>query len=110
MTTLYNALERFDWYYAYSDDHRVWSAGQAKSKQLRSKLEEVKCPYDMHEIRMTVHVMILEHFDQDDSGQWYRQPRRQGIAGCSRADLITEDRATEIRRWFEDNDCEFSYT
>lgn len=26
-----NMLERHDWYYAYSDDHRVWTKGREES-------------------------------------------------------------------------------
>lgn len=28
------ALERFDWYYEMSDDHRVWSAGNKRWREL----------------------------------------------------------------------------
>ena len=32
MTTLseyYGMLERFDWFYEYSDDHRIWNSGRS---------------------------------------------------------------------------------
>tara|TARA_B100000925_G_scaffold290670_1_gene276436 strand:- start:652 stop:834 length:183 start_codon:yes stop_codon:yes gene_type:complete len=28
-------LKSFDWYYVYSDDHRVWKSGSDKEDQLR---------------------------------------------------------------------------
>lgn len=30
-------LSAHDWYFDYSDDHRVWSRGNEKSKELQSK-------------------------------------------------------------------------
>jgi len=35
LKSYYNMLKAFDWYYAYSDDHRVWKAGSDKEDQLR---------------------------------------------------------------------------
>lgn len=32
----YDALERFDWYFDFSDDHRVWSAGNKRKAELIS--------------------------------------------------------------------------
>jgi hypothetical protein len=29
-----NALKKFDWYYLFSDDHRVYNAGEEASKEL----------------------------------------------------------------------------
>jgi hypothetical protein len=40
----FNACKNFDWYYNYSDDHRVWRSGEAASKQLleESKTDPIK--------------------------------------------------------------------
>lgn len=31
---------RHDWYYDYSDDHRVWSRGSAKRKEIQSWIKK----------------------------------------------------------------------
>ncbi len=31
----YNELEKHDWYFNYSDDHRVWSNGNSNLKRLQ---------------------------------------------------------------------------
>jgi hypothetical protein len=39
---LKHLIDTHDWYYAFSDDHRVWSAGEAASKRISQLLEELK--------------------------------------------------------------------
>lgn len=34
MKKYFEACEKFDWYYSFSDDHRVWSSGEKKEKEL----------------------------------------------------------------------------
>ena len=34
-------LKRHDWYYAFSDDHRYWVSGEAASKRIKAKRNEV---------------------------------------------------------------------
>lgn len=36
----YDALDRFDWYYDFSDDGRVWRAGEAGHKRLKAIVAE----------------------------------------------------------------------
>lgn len=33
-------LDNHDWYYGYSDDHRVWRAGEAESKRIQAVSKE----------------------------------------------------------------------
>lgn len=35
LTTLETLLKQHDWYYQYSDDHRVWQRGQAHAEEIR---------------------------------------------------------------------------
>lgn len=35
-------LQRHDWYYQYSDDHRVWQRGQSQWNRIRAIREENK--------------------------------------------------------------------
>ena len=34
LSELYDELVRFDWWYDYSDDHRVWTNGVSAEKEL----------------------------------------------------------------------------
>ena len=36
------ACSRHDWYYNYSDDHRVWQKGSKQSAEINSMLKELK--------------------------------------------------------------------
>ena len=40
LVELEDLLKSHDWYYQYSDDHRVWSSGNALDTRIRKKLEE----------------------------------------------------------------------
>lgn len=35
LTTLETLLKQHDWYYHYSDDHRVWKRGKAQSEEIQ---------------------------------------------------------------------------
>ena len=45
--------------------------------------------------------MILEHFAEENPGEWYRQPRHPHyrIAPSTREDLITQKEFDEITSW-----------
>lgn len=36
----FSQLEKHDWYYNYSDDHRVWTNGSAQAKRLQAIAQE----------------------------------------------------------------------
>jgi hypothetical protein len=36
----FQLLERHDWFYAYSDDHRVWLKGEEERKELERRRDE----------------------------------------------------------------------
>jgi len=106
--SLFQRLKNHDWFYGYSDDHRVWRRGRQRQKELARDLEGMNCPYNLAEIRMTVQDMILEDFaEEGDSGYWYRQPRKhKNVAGVLKTSLIERARANEITRWFKEIDNE----
>ncbi len=41
LAALYEELERHDWFYHFSDDHRVWTAGSAKENALTAKAKTI---------------------------------------------------------------------
>ncbi len=93
-------VKSHDWYYGYSDDHRVWRKGQAEIEVLRRMHKDLECPYDMKTLMHWAHKMILEEFAEEEPGQWYRQPRKyKSIAPVSRDELITLNKHEEITHW-----------
>lgn len=42
LAELAKQLQYHDWYYDYSDDHRVWRAGEAKISEIRSEMKYLK--------------------------------------------------------------------
>ena len=38
LTTLESLLKTHDWYYRYSDDHRVWSKGREQADEIQRQL------------------------------------------------------------------------
>ena len=95
-----NKLKTHDWYYGYSDDHRVWTRGRDAAARLRRTHKELDCPFDMPMLQKWAHNMILENFAEEELGAWYRQPRKyKCVAATKREDLITQAQHDEITQW-----------
>ena len=90
-----------DWFYGYSDDHRYWTAGRKQAQVLRAMHSELDCPFSLGSLQKWAHKMILEHFAEENPGEWYRQPRHPHyrIAPSTREDLITQKEFDEITNW-----------
>jgi hypothetical protein len=102
VTTLLARLQRHDWFWGYSDDHRWWKKGRKEDTSLRASLSQCKCPYGMSDIRCAVLNMIEEDFKKEEDGYWYRQPHvYKNVAGVNKSDLISRSYAQEIISWLE---------
>ena len=100
--TLMERLVRHDWYYAYSDDHRVWKAGQAEGQKLQGLMADLHCPYTLHQLRMAVQNMVVEEFAENSPNAWYRQPQKyKNIAPVRRSELIHHADQVLILAWIE---------
>ena len=101
--TIFGAkLRNHDWYYAYSDDHRYWSAGRKQRQELNAMHENLSCPYDFNVLSKWAHDMIVENFAEEEPGSWYRQPHKYSSAApCKREDLVTQKEWDDIQSWFE---------
>ena len=93
-------LKGHDWFYAYSDDHRYYTAGRRSETQLREIHKGFECPYSLATLRLWAHNMILENFIEESPGEWYPNPRRyKSIAPSKREELITQAYHDEITQW-----------
>ena len=93
-------LRSHDWYYGYSDDHRVWTRGRDASRALRVTHEELDCPFNMGLLEKWAHNMVVEQFAEETPGEWYRQPRKyKCVAPVKHEDLITQAQHDEITQW-----------
>jgi len=100
--TLMERLKRHDWYYAYSDDGRVWKAGLNEEKRLIGLVANLHCPYTLRQLRMAVQDMVVEEFAEEAPGEWYRQPRKyKNMAPTGRPDLIHRADQVQILGWIE---------
>lgn len=45
----YDELNSHDWYYMYSDDHRVWSAGERDRKRLQELSKQIEGGQKLYE-------------------------------------------------------------
>lgn len=94
-------LRGHDWYYAYSDDHRYWTAGHQQVQVLHEQHKTLACPYDLSTLRRWVHNMIIDQFAEEAPGEWYRQPRKyKSIAPTARGELMTQAEHDLISDWF----------
>ena len=105
MASLLERLRNHDWFYAYSDDSRVWKKGREKEKLLQEDMKNRECPYPLGDVRMTVQNMILEDFTERETNRWFRDPENsRNFAPVMRRDLIERERAEEIIQWIESQD------
>ena len=89
----------------YSDDGRVVRRGRQRTSALRQRIESLKCPFTMSELRMAAQKMVVGEFAEEEPGKWYRQPRKfKSIAPARREDLVTHDEYTKIMEWIEKQD------
>ena len=51
MKTLEKMIANQDWYYQYSDDHRVYSKGESDFMHLDALRKKLSCPYSMAELQ-----------------------------------------------------------
>tara|TARA_B100000674_G_C37680392_1_gene841253 strand:+ start:453 stop:803 length:351 start_codon:yes stop_codon:yes gene_type:complete len=93
-------LRQHDWYYGYSDDHRVWTRGRNQMQVLRTAHEDLECPFDMKLLEKWAHKMIVENFKEEEPGKWYPNPRKYScIAPTPREGLITQAQHDEVTQW-----------
>jgi hypothetical protein len=57
MSNLINMLKEMDWYYEFSDDHRVWSAGSKAEDSIVKELIKLD--------EATVNTLIMNHVPTD---------------------------------------------
>ena len=98
--TFGSRVKSHDWYYGYSDDHRVWTRGRDQAAIIRRYHEDLSCPFDMNLLNKWAHNMILEDFEEMEPGKWWKVPRKYScIAASKREDLITQAQHDEITQW-----------
>tara|TARA_R100000664_G_C2758642_1_gene147720 strand:+ start:4145 stop:4462 length:318 start_codon:yes stop_codon:yes gene_type:complete len=102
MKTLLETLRNHDWYYMYSDDHRVWKRGRARQDELKKRVDGLNSPYTLSELRRAVQDQVFEDFAEEEPGQWYRQPRKyKNIAPTQRGELMHRADQVQILAWIE---------
>ena len=100
--SLMERLKRHDWYYAYSDDHRVWKAGLNEERKLKGLVADLHCPYTLAQLRMAVQNMVVEDFVEESPGEWYRHPRKyKNVAPTGRPDLMHRADQVQVLAWIE---------
>lgn len=105
MSTLLEMLRNHDWYYHYSDDHRVWKRGQERHRNLMLTVESLECPHNLAELRRAVQEFVLEDFIEDEPGKWYRKSREyKNVAPTSRKELMHRADQVQIMAWIEAQD------
>ena len=104
MSTLYERLKNFDWYYGYSDDHRVWKRGRANFDRLNLDLESLDCPFDIGDLRRAAYEQVDDLYKEHEDGRYYKpevKVKWTNVASTPLDDMITRDKYNEILEWLE---------
>jgi len=100
-------IRRHDWYFHYSDDHRVWTRGNKELKKLRHAHAVLNCPFSLNELSNWRFNMIFELFqeDEENKGDYYRIDRKSSfVAPAKTYDLITQEKSNQIENWFKETE------
>jgi hypothetical protein len=99
------ALRTHDWFYDYSDDMGVWSRGLRERQALQKQANTIQCPFSLNELRLFVHEMILENFEERKPGEYYRKGETSKYcAPAQLSNLIPQSKADAIQVWLDTND------
>ena len=104
MATLLERLKGFDWYYGYSDDHRVWKRGRENMARLTEDLKSLGCPYDTGDLRRVAYEQVDDLYEKFEDGGHYKpelKAKWSSIAPTSPDDMITRETYNEIIAWLE---------
>ena len=99
------ALKGHDWYYQYSDDQSVWRRGRDQWKKICRIQTELNCPFEISDLSKWVYEMIVDLFDEEEPGKWFRRPHKYECeAPRVRDDLFTREEFNKITAWLKRND------
>ena len=104
MTTLLERLRGFDWYYGYSDDHRVWKRGKKNMASLCADLKALNCPHDISDLRRVAHEQVDDLYQCYEDGGYYKpalKTKWSCVASTKPDDMVTRLKYNEILDWIE---------
>lgn len=101
--TLLEELKNHDWFYDYSDDPTVSRAGSNHRKNLETRLAALHCPFKWWDIHKAIFKAILEDFQQDQDGKYFKPDWKYNYAHLRREELITRNEAEAINNWLTTN-------
>jgi hypothetical protein len=102
MKSLYLQLKGHDWYYGYSDDHRMWKRGRERQQHLEALVKKLGSPFPLNELRMAVQEMVVEDFEEQSPGNWYPKGNTyKNIAPTKRSGLMHRADQVQVLAWIE---------
>ena len=64
-------IQKHDWFYAYSDDNRWFTAGQLERKEINHLQAVLGCPFSLDKLFKWANRMIIEEFlEESKSHGW----------------------------------------
>ena len=98
-------IQKHDWFYAYSDDNRWFTAGQLERKEINHLQAVLGCPFSLDKLFKWANRMIIEEFLEEVPGEWFRQPRKyKCVAPSQKKDLMTQKEWDEIQDWMNNEE------
>ena len=100
--SLANAIRNHDWYYTHSDDHHIWSKGKEELRRISGTINELKCPFTIHQLKSWVFDHICEDYEEVQPNCWFlKEPDGFQEAPVKTDELISEALYDDITNWFK---------
>lgn len=99
-------LGNHDWYYAFSDDHRVYSTGRESYYALMDAAKAINCPWPLSVMQNYINGLTITKYYQPDptKDEWYHHTvtNTRWSMGVTKDMLLTQEEYSKIQSWFGD--------
>ena len=101
-----NMLIDHDWYYAFSDDNRVFWKGRDSYYALMDIAKALDCPWPLRVMGNYINGKVVSKYFQPNPNEdlWYHESvtDTKWAASLQRIDLLSQEDYNKINSWFEE--------
>ena len=98
-------LANHDWYYAFSDDHRVYNRGRESYYALMDAARALKCPWTLFKMQKYISGLVVTNYYQPDTSknEWYHNSttNTRWSIGITEDMLLSEEEYNKINSWIK---------
>lgn len=98
-------LNSHDWYYAFSDDHRVYNRGRDSYCKMMDTAKALDCPWPLRIMGNYVNGKVISKYFQPDPSKdfWYHESvtDTKWAMSLQKIDLLSQEDYNKINSWIK---------